>query len=365
MRPMRAMACRTTETGDQAMTDAYYNEIDPRMAATLRVLIDRGHIARGIVDERSISDVTPGDLEGYSQCHFFAGIGIWSLACRMAGWPDDRPIWTGSCPCQPFSPAGKGLGFADERHLWPDWFHLIRERSPGVVVGEQVADNGGYAWFDLVSADMEGAGFAIGALVAPAASVGAPHQRHRTYFAARRVADAERTEPQQFARQGARPDDPQGWRASGEPDGRGALSDRLDHALVAGLEGHGGDGDCGRQPGRIDPFKTGPIATAGGAGRLADADRDGRDQGRERVASIGGNGSVGNAVMAAGQPLPGPVDGHWRDADWLRGRDGKWRAVEPGTFPLADGNPARVGRLHGYGNAIVAPLATEIIKCLI
>ena len=78
-----------------------------------------GLIAFGDVDERDIRNVEVVDLEGYTQCHFFAGIGGWSVALRLAGWPDDRPVWTGSPPCQPYSTAGKGLGQKDERHLAP------------------------------------------------------------------------------------------------------------------------------------------------------------------------------------------------------------------------------------------------------
>ena len=108
---------------------AYYNEHDPFAAAWLRELIRAGHIAPGEVDERSIEDVLPSELRGFTQCHFFAGIGVWSYALRQAGWPDDREVWTGSCPCQPFSAAGKRGGVADERHLWPAFYHLIRECS--------------------------------------------------------------------------------------------------------------------------------------------------------------------------------------------------------------------------------------------
>ncbi|MEQ1653255.1 MAG: DNA cytosine methyltransferase, partial [Hyphomicrobium sp.] len=72
------------------MPAAYYNEHDPFAAAWLRNLIAAGHIAPGDVDTRSIEDVTPDDVRGYTQAHFFAGIGIWSGAARAAGWPDDR-----------------------------------------------------------------------------------------------------------------------------------------------------------------------------------------------------------------------------------------------------------------------------------
>src|SRR4051812_41930250 len=112
---------------------AYYNEIDTHAAAWLRELIKAGLIADGEVDERSIADVQPGDVRGFTQCHFFAGIGGWSYALRIAGWPDERHVWTGSCPCQPFSSAGAQAGGNDSRDLWPAWRVLIAECRPGVV----------------------------------------------------------------------------------------------------------------------------------------------------------------------------------------------------------------------------------------
>ena len=125
---------------------AYYNEIDPYAAQWLRNLIDNKLIASGDVDERSIRNVAATDLHGYTQCHFFAGIGVWSYALRLAEWPDDRPVWTGSCPCQPFSAAGKKGGFDDDRHLWPVFHRLIAECRPPVVFGEQVASKDGLGW---------------------------------------------------------------------------------------------------------------------------------------------------------------------------------------------------------------------------
>lgn len=163
---------------------AYYNENDPFAAAWLRELIAANLIAYGIVDERSIKDIKPDDLNEFTQCHFFAGIGGWSLALRLAEWEDDKPVWTGSCPCQPFSGAGERQGHTDERHLWPAFFGLIERRLPSVVFGEQVASEDGREWLSGVRADMEAIGYACGAADLCAPSAGAIHQRQRLYWVA-------------------------------------------------------------------------------------------------------------------------------------------------------------------------------------
>ncbi|MDE7906967.1 DNA cytosine methyltransferase [Enterobacter cloacae] len=311
---------------------AYYNEIDPFAAQWLRNLITGGHIAPGEVDERSIEDVTPDDLRGFTQCHFFAGIGVWSHSLRLAGWPDDKPVWTGSCPCQPFSAAGKGDGFADERHLWPHFFHLISERRPQHVFGEQVASGNANTWFDLVQADLEGLGYAFGLVPFAAAGIGAPHIRERAYWVAE---------------------------SAGEQHQK----------LLPGLEkGNGEEGGW-------SPAKSTGLCSAGGMG----------DTNLTRLEGLGGNdcaagwkGQTRSATSPGVHLRPLEVNGFWRDADWLFCRDGKWRPVEPGTFPLVDGAAARlgrvesgvarmassnrVGRLKGYGNAINAQAAAEFIR---
>lgn len=162
----------------------YYNEWDKGAAAWLRELIKAGLIPNGYVDERSITEVTPADLEGFTQCHFFAGIGGWSLALNMAGIRTDQRLWTGSPPCQPFSVAGKQLGQLDERHLAPTFMRLVDECRPPILFGEQVAAAIGKHWLDDLFTELERQGYACGAAVLPAASVGAPHKRDRLFFGA-------------------------------------------------------------------------------------------------------------------------------------------------------------------------------------
>ena len=168
----------------EALPTAFYNDNESYAAQWTRNLIAAGEIAAGVVDERSIRDLKPADVASYRQCHFFSGIGVWSRALRDAGWPDDAQVWSGSCPCQPLSQAGRRRGFADERHLWPEWYRLIAACRPAVVVGEQVSSKDGLAWLDLVFADLEGADYAVRALDIPTASVGGPHARQRLYFVA-------------------------------------------------------------------------------------------------------------------------------------------------------------------------------------
>ena len=162
----------------------YYNENDKRAAEWIRQLILAGAIAAGEVDTRSIIDVHPNDLKHFTQCHFFAGIAGWPLALTLAGVDPARPLWTGSCPCQPFSVAGKGKGVHDERHLWPAFARLIAQCHPPRVFGEQVASKAGRGWLHGVRTDLERMGYAVGAADLCAASAGAPHIRQRLYWVA-------------------------------------------------------------------------------------------------------------------------------------------------------------------------------------
>jgi len=314
---------------------AYYNEIDPFAAQWLRNLIAAGHIAPGVVDERSIKDVAPEDLSGFVQCHFFAGIGVWSHALRLAGWPDDRPVWTGSCPCQPFSSAGARLGTADERHLWPDWFNLIRQRRPAVIFGEQVEAAVNHGWLDLVQADLESEDYACGAVGMPAAGVGAPHIRQRLWFVANN--NNKRREW----------DSRVGWDTQ-----RG-----VEHAGDAGELGHtasirqcgGSKNTCGFKP---EMLGAGHESVFVGLANDIDTRPQGWVSGGAHERRENQHGHAGRDGAA----------NFWADCDWLPCRDGKARPVEPGTFPLAHGSTARVGRLRAYGNAIVPQVAQALIE---
>ena len=291
---------------------AYYNEFDPFAAAWLRELIKAGLIAPGDVDERSIADVRPEDLTGYTQCHFFAGIGGWSYALRLAGWDDARPVWTGSCPCQPFSAAGKQQGTKDDRHLWPEFFRLIRECRPDTVFGEQVANAIGHDWLDHVSSDLEGEGYAVGSIVLGAHSVGAPHIRQRLWF----VGESER-----------RPAERRGYDLAAAPCG--TQGEALEREWIRNDTGTGCD-----------------VVELGNA--------DGSYATRL--------GQVGIPLEPEQEAIRPSESNPWEVVEFIGCADGKSRPTQPGLFPLAHGVSARVGRLRGYGNAIVPQTAAEVIR---
>jgi DNA (cytosine-5)-methyltransferase 1 len=299
------------------MKFVYYNEYDKDKAAWLRELVKAGLIAPGDVDDRSIADINASDLMGYTQCHFFAGIGVWSYALRLAGWGDDRQVWTGSCPCPSFSVAGKGGGFTDPRHLWPIWFNLIRECHPGTVFGEQTDGAIGHGWLDLVSGDMEAESYAFAAAVLGAHSAGAPHIRQRLYFCSIPM-----------------------------------------HAQRGPLNEHGEDGcdrqDTGRKEAR------GLTGTRGEVCNGNDAKREGLERQFGNVREWRGPGWL-DPITARSVAETGATSGFWSDCDWWYGRDGKHRPIGPGVQPLAHGVAARVVKLRGYGDAICSETAAHFI----
>jgi DNA (cytosine-5)-methyltransferase 1 len=332
----------------QAMSHAYYNENDPFAAAWLRELIADGLIAPGEVDDRSIADVRADDLRGFTQCHFFAGIGVWSHGLRLAGWPDEREVWTGSCPCQPFSAAGKGEGYADERHLWPHWYRLIGECRPATIFGEQVAAAIRTGWLDDVCLSLESLGYAVGAVDFPACSVGAPHIRQRVYF----VADSMRTASERGAGSVPRAQAQSGVERQQHGHSPIGLADGCETRPVADAECDGGRTD---EPGRQ------------AQGRVVDGWRSELgDAKRARLEGHAGHGDNGNEPgwkrADETRSTAEASSTFWSDAEWLPCRDGKARPAKPGIFPLAHGATARVGRLRAYGNAIVPQAAAEIIR---
>ena len=346
----------------------YYNDNDPKACEWLRSLIKAGQIPPGEVDERSITEVRADELRDFTQCHFFAGIGGWPYALQLAGWPDDRPVWTGSCPCQPFSTAGKRKAQADERDLWPAFHRLIAECRPPTVFGEQVASpdtvgtqleadfvrafqRGDYAranqlaerivarevseevevWIDRVQADLAKEGYALGCEVLGAHSVGAPHIRQRLWWVASRACVAEGERLRAFDEEPVE-----------EQSGGRCTPRHADAQELCGPPHANGTRPPQReeQPARQERQAAERDGAHGVRGH-AHADSDGRQTG----------------VEAAAPARP------WDSFVPMLCNDGRHRRTpaEPAFFPLADGLPGRVAQLRGLGNAIVPQVAAEFI----
>jgi DNA (cytosine-5)-methyltransferase 1 len=328
---------------------AYYNDVDDYCVKWTKNLIRAGLIPDGEVDSRSIRDVQPDDLRGFSQCHFFCGIAGFAYACRLAGWPDDKELWTGGFPCQPFSVAGRQLAAADDRHLWPEMYRLVAGVRPAWVLGENVAGLVKLA-LDGVLADLDAIRFASRAFVVPACAVDAPHRRDRVWICAKPVADAgqQRRDGLDPLLQPGRPQQAGAQAAGGGAGGPGAVADAEGerrgemHRAV----------DCAAR-GREDARR--PAAIDEGYRAVADAD--------EPCPGDGGLQRGGQQRRAGGDQEP-RAGGFWDDAGWIAGRDGKARRVEPGIRLLAARVPARVAKLRALGNSICPQVAAEILRAM-
>lgn len=339
---------------------AYYNEIDPYLCDWLRNLIAAGLIPPGDVDDRDIRSVSADDLRQYGQCHFFAGIGGFAYACRLAGWPDDEPIWTGGFPCQPFSVAGRQRAQADDRHLWPELRRLIASARPAAFLGENVTGLIALA-LDGVLSDLEAEGYASRAVVVPACAVNAPHRRDRVWIVGRRLADA--VDSQRRANGAG------GHVGQGQDPGREEANDRIGARSAAGLAD--GDGERRGEARRLCPGTT-QWSAGRGEGGLEHAASERRREGRAgpalrqrgRVAAPG-SGGLGDTNNAGPQGClqhrqrSGERDA-WATSQTLAGR----RIPESGIRLLAHGIPCRIPRLRAAGNAIVPQVAAEILKAL-
>lgn len=116
----------------------FYNDFNRDSVSWLNQLINNGNISYGVVKGGDFRELDVDELRRYESVHLFAGIGGWDYALQLAGWTG--PVWTASLPCQPFSPAGKGKGKDDDRHLLPYFLDLVAKCRPPVIFGEQSAN---------------------------------------------------------------------------------------------------------------------------------------------------------------------------------------------------------------------------------
>lgn len=380
----------------------YYNENDAYAAQWLRNLIAANLITEGEVDERSIKDVQSDDLKGFQRCHFFAGISGWELALQQAEWGDEE-VWTGSCPCQPFSVAGKQRGVADDRHLWPEFYRLIAERCPATVFGEQVA--AASTWLAGVRSDLEAVGYAVGATPIEAACTGAPQYRDRFWFVAslprersdrsprvqgppvrpfveasgvgelpcddfQRESDSGLQRSRELSRTGsgakatarelASSNDAE-W-GSAKPRG-----DEFERTSAGRFEGDSDSSECG-DGNRVVQLAYQYLAGLEGCESIgSDTSTEQPSTERSSVSSLGRDPSNGwgspwteaefrsRGFTAAVASLP---DG----AQFIECPDGKWRRLPPpGVRWLGNGISSRVAKLRAFGNAIYPPAAAEFI----
>ena len=318
------------------MSKIYYNEIEPFACHWLEHLMADGFIAEGHIDNRSIRDINPEDLEGYTQCHFFAGIGVWSYALRQAGWSADRPIWTGSCPCQPFSQAGLHKGDQDDRHLWPEFHRLIKECRPSTIIGEQVSGKGGFQFIDLLQTNLEAENYSATAVDLGAHSAGTTHsqgfhKRQRLYWVAEDLGHSAEI-------------------------GRGRWAKECGNHKWKSGESVQGDGNAIRdQSGRR-------VETVSMADTHSQRSQGSRVVSQDHRHTEGRTEEVGfGATDSEHCGSDNQNDSGW-NYDFIWCRDQKWRPVECGTFPMADAVANRIHILKALGNAIPADTAKIFIE---
>ena len=266
---------------------------------------------------------------GLSKPVLFCDIEPWSRKILKKHWPDvpiaenvkelandpdrnvpDCDILTAGYPCQPFSHAGKRLGHADDRHIWPYLLQIVAQKRPAWCVFENVYGHVSMG-LDQVLSDLEGQGYASRTFIVPACGVDAPHRRDRIWIIAQsNDANTDSQRPHRTEQHEHR---------GGEPaDGQERDTGQVREVLA--------------RRGNAEEWRAKDVAhTDSQRGRSGNAGRQDAED--------------------AGQPPCNTRDNTRRMESWL---------TEPSVGRVAYGIPKRVDRLRGLGNAIVPQIAMKI-----
>ena len=312
----------------------------------------------------------------------------------------DIDLICGGYPCQPFSVAGRKGGEEDPRHLWPEYFRLIRELRPRYAVGENV---GGHIrlGLDSVLEDLDSENYTARCFSVEAACVGAPHRRERIFWIAENMADADsngekwnQSEDRQRCRFEQNNSDARAREATDVPNSnREGLEGRTRHTGEEGRQVLPRVEDDGNKV-RSAPGRSGGKGTRGTTETMADAESEfsersepeGNSGGQPQAQAGNGSGAVPDTSRKGleGRTYPsdagaegtqaqqltagsgqrndgtlGPVeswvgDGTYGISAWL---DGSW---EHGLDRVGVNIPQRKAQLMALGNAVVPQLVALV-----
>ena len=264
-------------------------------------------------------------------------------------------IITGGYPCQPFSVAGKQKGVEDPRHLWPEYFRIIKESRPTWVIGENVAGHLKLG-LDSVLKDLESEGYGTRTFSVSASSIGANHQRERIWI----VAHSECNEHQHTLKKvnGKEKEVPRKhWKENGSARksvGADPIRETDNTDVADTLKGHVQAG-CERQreirQGHQEEGFSGDASSSSETLPNSTSVRwnEVRDEIRNTQES-------GNQEKQGGKYQRISINSEYRE---------NWWSVEPDVGRVAHGIPNRVDRLKSLGNSLIPQIPYYIGQSII
>ena len=244
---------------------------------------------------------------------------------------DNIDIITGGYPCQPFSVAGNKKGVEDPRHLWPEYFRLIKECRPTWIIGENVSGHIKLG-LDAVQEDLESEGYSLRTFSVSASSIGANHQRERIWT----VAYSQRNYDSQQIK-----------RVNGEE-----ISLQKEH----------------RENDSTTRNSSGASAIRETRNEHADVEdarrRSWREQFTRNKESVGRGTSEKTERSTNSNTTTGSSEGTTTMANGNKNKNNWWH-TEPNVGRVADGVSDRTHRLKSLGNAVVPQIPYYIAKSIL
>ena len=237
---------------------------------------------------------------------------------------DQIDIITGGYPCQPFSVAGNKKGEQDPRHLWPEYFRLVKECRPTWVIGENV---GGHIklGLDTVLKDLESEGYSTRTFSISAASIGANHKRERVWI----VANSNKGRCSSFLDKGS----------SNQKNKRGENNSEQSSSIK----------DVANSNDRLSNGKNEEVRT-------------GRNTFNNGSSDLGNSDNKRQQEQWNPESIPKTIK---RETERPSTERSSWWEVEPNVGRVVNGIPKRVDRLKSLGNSLIPQIPYYIGQSII